>query len=865
MICNYCQSEQSKDHIFCTDCGESFYLVEITQQVIYKTSERLILPIAALNRGSDPFAIEKVKINEGLIKKFDIEDKRNIIQKGDKKDFKIDLDTNTVPTQCFLDIQGKIRGEEINITPRNNKIYILEVPRLKTPKEYEVDPISGYTIDVEIELENQSILELEEISLWEGTRRINCKTLNRKLDINNRVERIHVDLPVQKKGEKIFELRIKKKWLPDEVIQVKVRYRSLPQFKISRYEWTEEGFKPIDITALNQFDWNVPQNKPLLKLIRLESTIPDENSVDYLKVKLFVNPPINFLDKTQIKTFDLHGPYDEYLAITETHEEAHPELGVEIVDRTKSEGKIEKKWVINLKNFEPKPYPYYVGLDFGTSNSCISLVLPNKQGKIDVSTRINRPLPIEWFNKEELENYDVFIMPSLIGAVDEQNFIFGYQAKRRKGIPLSKEVKKDVRENKPDRDFYNKTPVQIVSLIIKEIIKRATEYLYDMSVNSSSLQNITVTVPTTFIPAWRNRIREACEKALGELGVPISSVNLVDEASASIRYYIEMQKGNIKPGLIMLYDFGGGTTDVVVIKAEKVDYTMRYITFATGGNPNLGGRHIDEQIFKVLIPSEKQEEWENEKDLIELLKINLWDKNKAMGDMHSWLKIEKSKCDKKYEEVLEAIRTKLETSICMVLEDILEQLKFRLSGTEAKEKLPLLVLLSGNSSKLFKFKEILSYVLSNLISSNNELKKIIDFKEQNVKPLDEPKYCVSIGAFLESALGAKTVIENISTFDILVWIPGEVSHPSVLKIEGKNYYPLLKRGEIIPTKKEFKLSEFGISDSARRDTLSFHLHSRFGGGSPEFENTITLKKPRNQKGKLVFKIDDKGEKDLIWK
>ena len=62
-----------------------------------------------------------------------------------------------------------------------------------------------------------------------------------------------------------------------------------------------------------------------------------------------------------------------------------------------------------------------------------------------------------------------------------------------------------------------------------------------------------------------------------------------------------------------------------------------------------------------------------------------------------------------------------------------------------------------------------------------------------------------------------------------------------------------------------KFLEFGIIQPDKKDSLSFQIHSRFGGKGAEYENTIVLKKPTKAEGKLLFHMDENGEIELSWK
>lgn len=121
-------------------------------------------------------------------------------------------------------------------------------------------------------------------------------------------------------------------------------------------------------------------------------------------------------------------------------------------------------------------------------------------------------------------------------------------------------------------------PVQVSAEILKVLKKRAEQTLGD------ELNGVVITVPAYFDEAQRQATRDAA--TLADLRV----LRLLNEpTAAAIAYGLDQQE----QGIIVVYDLGGGTFDVSILRLRKGVFEV----IATGGDTALGGDDIDQAIM----------------------------------------------------------------------------------------------------------------------------------------------------------------------------------------------------------------------------------------------------------------------------
>ena len=121
-------------------------------------------------------------------------------------------------------------------------------------------------------------------------------------------------------------------------------------------------------------------------------------------------------------------------------------------------------------------------------------------------------------------------------------------------------------------------PVQVSAKILSELKKRAEQTLGD------ELQGAVVTVPAYFDDAQRQGTKDAA--ALAGLKV----LRLLNEpTAAAVAYGLDAEQEGSQEGIIAVYDLGGGTFDISILRLSKGVFEV----LSTGGDSALGGDDFD--------------------------------------------------------------------------------------------------------------------------------------------------------------------------------------------------------------------------------------------------------------------------------
>ncbi len=144
--------------------------------------------------------------------------------------------------------------------------------------------------------------------------------------------------------------------------------------------------------------------------------------------------------------------------------------------------------------------------------------------------------------------------------------------------PASKNV---IRVRLGDRVF---TPPEISAFILRELKSWADEYFQDV------VDRAVITVPAYFNDAQRQATRDAGRLA----GLEV--LRLVNEPTAAALAYGLHEK---KRGKVAVYDFGGGTFDISILKLISTNEGDIYQVLSTNGDTHLGGDDIDNALQGV--------------------------------------------------------------------------------------------------------------------------------------------------------------------------------------------------------------------------------------------------------------------------
>ena len=246
---------------------------------------------------------------------------------------------------------------------------------------------------------------------------------------------------------------------------------------------------------------------------------------------------------------------------------------------------------------------YVIGIDLGTTNSCVG-VWKNGKAEIIADSQGNRIIPsYVSFTKDQ----------RLIGAAAKKQITKNikntiYDAKRLIGRNYSDEhvqedmklypfkIIKDPKEDRPLIEVIYKgekkafLPQEISAMILSQLKNQSEEYL------GTTIKNAVITVPAYFNEGQKTATRDAGRIA------GLNVLRIINEpTAAAIAYGLQNQFNTSKN--IFVFDLGGGTFDVSILKLEHNTFKV----LATNGNTHLGGEDFDNQLVKYCIEEFKQE------------------------------------------------------------------------------------------------------------------------------------------------------------------------------------------------------------------------------------------------------------------
>ncbi|MGI2227401.1 Fe-S protein assembly chaperone HscA [Shewanella frigidimarina] len=240
----------------------------------------------------------------------------------------------------------------------------------------------------------------------------------------------------------------------------------------------------------------------------------------------------------------------------------------------------------------PHQHRLAVGIDLGTTNSLVAavrsaqaLTLPDEQG------RHSLPSVVHYGESNVLVGYEA----QAKSALDPQNTIVS--VKRFMGRSLTDiqsgvhRLPYELHASENGLPVFTTpmgqvNPIQVSAEILKPLIARAETTL------GGELAGVVITVPAYFDDAQRQGTKDAAEL----LGVKVLRL-LNEPTAAAIAYGLDSKQ----EGVIAIYDLGGGTFDISVLRLNRGVFEV----LATGGDSALGGDDFDH-----LLVSHLQQAWQ---------------------------------------------------------------------------------------------------------------------------------------------------------------------------------------------------------------------------------------------------------------
>jgi len=238
-----------------------------------------------------------------------------------------------------------------------------------------------------------------------------------------------------------------------------------------------------------------------------------------------------------------------------------------------------------------------IGIDLGTTNSCVSVmegnepvVIPNSEGKRTTPSIVAFVEGGERKVGDPAKRQAVTNPTKTVYSI--KRFMgnkFSESTKEATRVPY-KVVKGDNDTPRVDIDGRLYTPQEISAMVLQKMKKTAEDYL------GQDVSEAVVTVPAYFNDAQRQATKEAGEIA----GLKVSRI-INEPTAAALAYGLDKANDDKK---IVVFDFGGGTHDVSILELGDGVFEV----LATDGDTHLGGDDVDEKIINWLAEEFKAEE-----------------------------------------------------------------------------------------------------------------------------------------------------------------------------------------------------------------------------------------------------------------
>lgn len=229
----------------------------------------------------------------------------------------------------------------------------------------------------------------------------------------------------------------------------------------------------------------------------------------------------------------------------------------------------------------PHQHKLAVGIDLGTTNSLVASVKSGEAVTIpDIDGQHLLPSVVRYM---PCGNHLVGAEARAYAASDPDNTIISVKRLMGRGVSdlktLGDEAPYQFDINDGGMPYIktaagNKSPVQVSADILKTLVARAEEAL------GGELTGAVITVPAYFDDAQRQATKDAATLA------NIKVLRLLNEPTAAAVAY-GLDQG--KEGIIAVYDLGGGTFDISILRLNKGVFEV----LSTGGDSALGGDDLD--------------------------------------------------------------------------------------------------------------------------------------------------------------------------------------------------------------------------------------------------------------------------------
>ena len=245
-----------------------------------------------------------------------------------------------------------------------------------------------------------------------------------------------------------------------------------------------------------------------------------------------------------------------------------------------------------------------IGIDLGTTNSCVSVYEGGNTAKIIENQEGDRTTP------------------SIVAYTDDDEVLVGQSAKRQAVTNpfntlfavkrlIGRKFSEDVVQQDMDLMPYKiikasngdawvqvgdkeLAPPEVAARILQKMKQTAEDYL------GTEVTGAVITVPAYFNDSQRQATKDAGKIA----GLDVKRI-INEPTAAALAYGLDKQEGDRK---IAVYDLGGGTFDISIIEIAEVDGEHQFEVLSTNGDTFLGGEDFDRRVIDYLADEFKKDQ-----------------------------------------------------------------------------------------------------------------------------------------------------------------------------------------------------------------------------------------------------------------
>jgi len=310
-----------------------------------------------------------------------------------------------------------------------------------------------------------------------------------------------------------------------------------------------------------------------------------------------------------------------------------------------------------------------IGIDLGTTNSCVAViegdkarVIENSEGDRTTPSVVaysddNEVLVGQPAKRQSVTNphNTLFAVKRLIGRKFDEKVV-----QRDLGLMPYKIVKAKNGDAWLEVNGKEMAPPEVSARVLQKMKKTAEDYLGE-----------TVTAAVITVPAYFNDSQRQATKDAGKIaGLDVKRI-INEPTAAALAYGLDKKKGDRK---IAVYDLGGGTFDISIIEIAEVDGEHQFEVLSTNGDTFLGGEDFDRRLIDYLADEFKKDQainlrgdplaMQRLKDAAEKAKIELSSSNQtevnlpyitadASGPKHLNIKLTRAKLESLTEDLVQ--------------------------------------------------------------------------------------------------------------------------------------------------------------------------------------------------------------------